>query len=442
MAKTQRAADGVNEKAEDRSAEIAEKIGECAREMKVRACDLTWHDFRAYGAIAWGDNRLGIVRRDITRLGGFNAIRDGYFNPEPTDQAVTRLRLREHANLNRRLGRDASQQMFVLQELERLSSKVFTGRIKPVASLFPRSRVRVPVRRALVCVLSDLHFGSDLHAEETGFLDYGRVEEARRLALVVKQLCEYKIEYRAETELRLIIAGDIIHGKLHDQQDGAPMAEQMVRAIHLLSQAVAQCAAAFPAGVKVHCVTGNHGRMLTRHPGRATTGKHDSNETVIYSSVKYATKHLKNVEFSIPTKPYDTFDLFGKRYFVTHGDTVLSAGNPGKSVQTERLETQINRWNASLNGQDEYSVFILGHVHTPIVHHLANGAWLVINGCLLPADNYCVSLGLPETVSDQVIFETIEGFPVGDFRFVTLDRAADVDATLDSVIKPWEGFDH
>ena len=397
MAKTQKAADGVNEKAEDRSAEIAEKIGECAKELKVRPGDLTWYDFRAYGAIAWGDNRLGIVRRDISRLGGFNAIRDSYFNPEPTDQAVTRLRLREHANLNRRLGRDAHQHMFVVKELERLASTLFKGRIKPVPSTVKGPKV--PIKRADVLVLSDLHFGSDLSADETGFLDYGRVEEARRMARVVKKACEYKREYRAETELRLVLAGDLIHGKLHDQQDGAPLAEQIIRAIHVLSQAVAQLAAHFPQ-ITVHCVTGNHGRMLMRHPGRATSGKYDSHETVIYSALKYIAAGLKNVEFSIPTRPFDVFELFGKKYFITHGDTVLQAGNPGKKIESEKLEAQINRWNASLSEQEEYSVFIMGHVHVPVVQHLANGAWLVINGCLLPADNYCVSLGLPETISE------------------------------------------
>ncbi len=434
MAKTQRAADGVEEKAEDRAAEIAEKIGECAREMRMRPSDLTWHDFRAYAGIAWGENRIGIVRRDITRLGGFNALRDSYFNPEPTDQNVTRLRLRQHANVNRALGRDASQQIFVMQEMQRLASSVFSGRIKPAAVQFKRSRE--PKSRALVCVLSDLHFGSDLDARETGFLDYGAVEESRRLASVAKQLCEYKIERRSSTELRLVLGGDLIHGKLHDPQDGAPLAEQMIRAIHLLSQFVAQCAAHFEK-VTVHCVTGNHGRIISRHPGRATVGKHDSNETVIYSSLMYIAQGLKNVTFSIPTRPYDSFELFGKKYFVTHGDTVLTAGNPGKSLETGRIEAQINRWNASLSGDDEYAVFILGHVHTPVVHHMANNAWLVVNGCLIPADNYCVSLGLPETVSDQVIFEAVPGFPVGDFRFVTLDKKIDEDASLDKIIRPW-----
>jgi UDP-2,3-diacylglucosamine pyrophosphatase LpxH len=430
-------ADGVTETAEDRAAEIGEKIGECARELRIAASDLTWHDFREYAAIAWGQNRIGIVRKDITRLGGFNAIRDAYFPKLPTDHGVTRLRLREHANLNRRLGKDVAEQAFVLDEMKRLTGKLFRGRVTPIKGrkLNPDRKIS----RAIVAVLSDLHFGSDLHAEETGFLDYGRIEEARRLAKVVKQISEYKIEHRDVTELRLILAGDLIHGKLHDQQDGAPRAEQKMRAIHLLSQAVAQLASQFKT-VNVHCVSGNHDRDLTRHHGRATVGKWDGSGTEIYSSIRLVTERLGNVIFHIPLKPFEVFEIFGKKYFVTHGDTVLSAGNPGKTVETGKLEAQINRWSMSVKEKEKYSVFIMGHVHTPLVHHLASGAWLVINGCLIPADNYCVSLGLPETVSDQVMFEATPGYPVGDFRFITLDKETDDNASLDRIIRPWSKF--
>jgi UDP-2,3-diacylglucosamine pyrophosphatase LpxH len=433
---TKKQADGTTEVAEDRAAEIAEHVAECAREMKLKACDTTWGDFREYAGIAWGQNRLGIVRRDITRLGGFNAIRDAYFPKLPTDHGVTRLRLREHANLNRRLGRDVTEQAFVLDEMKRLTSKLFKGRITPIKA---RQASDHKISRAIVAVLSDLHFGSDLHAEETGFLDYGRVEEARRLAKVVKQIAEYKAEYRDSTELHLVLAGDLIHGKLHDQQDGAPRAEQKMRAIHLLSQAVAHLAAKFKI-VKVHCVSGNHDRDLTRHHGRATVGKWDGSGTEIYSSIRLVCERLTNVSFSIPLKPFEVFEIFGKKYFVTHGDTVLSAGNPGKSVETGRLEAQINRWSMSVKEKEKYSVFIMGHVHTPMVHHMANNAWLVINGCLIPADNYCVSLGLPETVSDQVMFEATPGYPVGDFRFITLDKNTDEDVSLDRIVKPWTKF--
>jgi UDP-2,3-diacylglucosamine pyrophosphatase LpxH len=434
-------ADGVKETAEDRAAEIAEHIGECAREMNVKPCDLTWHDFRAYAGIVYGENKIGIVRRDITRLGGYNRIRDSYFPPAPTDHAGTRLQLRQHANLNRKVGRDATQITLVMEEVERLSKRLFTGRVKPIKVQYPTAGGKQSKlgRRVVTLNLSDLHFGSDLKAAETGFLDYGKTEEARRLAFVVKQACEYKPEYRAVTHLRLNLLGDLIHGKLHDQVDGAVLAEQISRAIHLLTQAVAHLATHFPT-VSVECVTGNHGRNLTRHFGRATVGKYDSHETVIYSAIKNACRLLPNVKFSIPLRPFGVYSDFGKKVFVTHGDTVLRPGNPGKSINTAGLETQINRWNASLSDNDEYAVFIMGHVHTPMTTQLANGAYVVTNGCLIPADNFCVSIGIPETICSQILFESVAGYPVGDLRMISLAPSVDKMEKLDEIIQPWSEF--
>jgi predicted phosphodiesterase len=423
-----------------KAAGIAVHIGKCAEEMRVKACDLTWHDFREYAQIAYGHDRLGGVRRNITRFGGFNALRDAHFPPEPTDQAVAKQRVLEHARVNRRLGQDTSHARFVLEQVEAIAKRVFAGRIAPVVAKAAKTSVsKDETTRVLNLVLSDLHFGSDLRAEETGFLDYGRVQEARRLAQVILQAIEYKAEHRAETELRLILGGDIIHGGLHDPRDGAEMAEQICRAIHLLSQAVAQLSAHFKR-IRVHCVTGNHGRMLSRHPGRATVGKHDSNETIIYSSVRMCCANLKNVEWSIPKRPYDVYSDFGKKVFVTHGDTVLRPGNPGKNVQTGSLEAQINRFNATLRDKDEYAVFVMGHVHVPLITQLSNGAWVITNGPLIPADNFCVSIGLPETVSAQTMFESVKGYPVGDNRFISLDAAVDNDKSLDRIIHPWDAY--
>lgn len=425
--------------AEQRAAEIAGWIGECAKATKLKPCDLTWADFREYGAIAYGQNRLGIARRDITRLGGFNAIRDHYYPSEPTDMAVTKQRLRQHANLNRKLGRNIAEETFIFEQLQKQVLGVFSGRVLPFRTETNRPRNKRETSRINTLLLSDLHFGSDLDAEETGFLDFGRVEEARRLAQVVQQAIEYKREHRAEAELRLLLAGDIIHGGLHDPRDGAIRSEQMSRAIHLLSQAVAQLAQHYKR-IEVRCVTGNHGRDLVRHHGRATVAKFDSHESVIYSAVRMCCSNLKNVEFFIPKKPFDVYEVFGKKVFVTHGDTVIKPGNPGKEIKTGSLENQINRWNATLRDNDEYSVFCVGHVHTPLKTQLANGAYVVVNGALIPADNFCISIGIPETVCAQVIFESVPGYPVGDSRFIKLDQKVDKDKSLDKIIQPWRGY--
>lgn len=426
--------------AEDRARHIADKIGECADSTGREACDLTWEDFRAYGDVAWGHNSLGIARRDITRLGGFNAIRDSYYPPKSTDNSQAKLRIRQHGNLNRRLGAHQVGSEFEFARIEEFSTRVFSGRIDPVK---PKHEMQKgpsgEYERALVLAIGDMHFGSDLVAEETGGPRYGAVEEARRMAFVVKQAIDWKPEYRESTSLRVVLLGDLIHGCLHDRRDGAVISEQQSRAIHLLIQAIAHFAAAFPQ-VNVTCVTGNHGRDTSRHPSRATAGKWDSRETVIYSAAKAATSNLANVSWHIPLSSFATFEVFGKRYFVTHGDGVFNVGNPGTSINVGALEKQANRLNVTLQDRDEFAVIMIGHVHQSVQIRLGNGVAVIINGPFTPIDPFAVSLGLFESVSSQTMFEAVPGYPVGDLRIITLDERVDKDSGGEKIIKPWKEF--
>lgn len=434
-----------------RAEHIASKIAECAAAAKVEPCDLTWFDFRAFGAVSWGENNLGIIRRDITRLGGFNAIRDAFFPPVATAYAGTKLRTREHANLNRRLGTSATSDAFQYQQIEAFAKRVFAGRVKPVkiprgpltpnhiVSLLGKPVPASRIKRAVVVCIGDTHWGSDLSASETGAMNYGKVEEARRLAKVVKQTIEYKPEYRHETELHVVLLGDLIRGTLHDIRDGAIIAEQQSRAIHLLIQAVAQLSAAYPR-VSIHCLTGNHDREQHRHQKPATSGKFDSRATLVYSAVKMATRDCVNVTWDIPLSAFCTFDLFNKKAFCTHGDGIIKVGNPGQSINVAELEKQTNRLNATLKDKDEFAIVIVGHVHQSAKVLLNNGVTAIINGPMTPIDSFALSIGLFESVSSQTIFESVPGYPVGDSRTITLDASVDKDASLDEIVRPWTEF--
>ena len=293
--------------------------------------------------------------------------------------------------------------------------------------------------RELNLVLSDLHIGSDIDGESTGQLDFGKVEESRRLARIVKETIEYKLEHRDSTKLNVLLLGDIIQNQLHDLRDGAPLAEQAARAINLLSQAIAQLSANFRE-ISVYCNTGNHGRNTGRHHERAVNQKWDSIETIIYYAIKQSLKNLKNVKVIIPKTPYVTYEVFGKKVFATHGDTVLKPGYPGSSIKTGSLENQINRLNASLKDHEEYHVLIVGHVHVASVTHLSNGAVMLTNGALVPVDEYAVSIGMTECTNGQYLFESVKDYPVGDCRLIKVDVKDDNNPKLDEIIKPFSSF--
>lgn len=432
-------ADGITESAKERAEHIADVISQCATQIGCEPCDVEWWTFREFVGAAFGQNNAGIVRRDVTRLGGYYAIRDAHFPKLGTDQAITNMRVREHANVNRRLGQFAASEAFQFQQIEAFAERVFKGRVKPVGFARKAPSKGSEFRRELVVVISDTHFGSDIKASATGAVDYGKKQEARRMAAVVRQVVTYKPEYRHETALRVVLLGDLMHGCLHDIRDGAVMAEQKDRAMHLLIQAIAQFAAGFRK-VTVECVTGNHGRDQLRHQKRATTDKWDSHEMTVYTAVRRACSALKNVAWHIPLSAFGTFTIFGKHYFITHGDTVINVGNPGSSINVKELERQVNRLNSTLGDKDKYAVVLVGHAHQFADVFLNNGVSVIVNGPFTSVDEYAVSIGIFESVSSQTMFEAVKGYPVGDLRRIVLDRKVDEDASLDEIVTAWSGF--
>lgn len=329
---------------------------------------------------------------------------------------------------------DLVKSVNTLDYIAQFAENVFSGKVKPVN---PKPKKK-KIKRELHILLSDHHYGSDLKREEVG-MDYGSVEESRRMAFVAKTVIEYKPEHREQTKLHVHLLGDMIENKLHDPQDAAPLTEQVCRAIHILVQSIAHFGESFNE-VEVHCTTGNHGRTLSRHEKRATSAKWDSMETIIYYSLKQALKNYTNVKFNIPKTPYYVVDTIAGKIFGTHGDTVINFGNPGKSINTTNTERQINRINSALDDKNEYKVVVGGHVHTSSITILPNSVVSITNGPLCPPNGFGVSIGLLEGDCSQTMFETVAGYPVGDIRIIRVGREQDRDESLDKIITPWLGI--
>lgn len=372
----------------------------------------------------------GVSDYSIRRAGGLSAILRAHYPVSDKDLGGIRATKTRGSYLTKLETLVGSRELLH----ERLAASISS---MPKISIKPfKTSKKGKIERELTIVLSDLHIGSDIKAEQTGSLDFGAVEESRRLARIVKEVCGYKPQYRKHTKLNVLLLGDIIQNQLHDQRDGAPLAEQAGRAMHLLNQALAQFSANFPR-VDVYCNTGNHGRLTSRHHSRAVNQKWDSIETIIYYSLQQSCSNLSNVKLHIPKTPFIVYEVFGKKIFATHGDTVFNVGYPGKVISTGKLETQVNRFNAALSDKDEYSVLIVGHVHTASITHLSNGAITITNGAMVPVDEYAVSIGLMETVCGQYLFESVKGYPVGDARLIQVTEVDDKDKSLDTIIKPW-----
>ncbi len=332
----------------------------------------------------------------------------------------------------------ATRDRVFLEDFKAVANKYLGKRIPPsgYALRRPTKAKKGADSRVLNLMLSDLHFGAALDPSEVG-KRYDYEEEARRLAWVVRETSKFKVDHREQTELHVHLLGDIIQGNLHDPRDGQPLATQVADAMHLLHQAIAFLAQNFPS-VKVFCTPGNHGRNAARYTDRQVKDKvSDSHETDIYIGVAIACKQYRNVNFHIPRTPYYVQEVFGQRGFFTHGDTVLKPGYPGKSIAVESVRGQINEINSKLEVDRRYKLFAVGHVHVGSLVRLPGNWTFMSNGCLIPPDAFANSIGIFDCTCGQWLWESVPEHIVGDSRFLVIPDAADTDASLEAIIRPF-----
>lgn len=299
----------------------------------------------------------------------------------------------------------------------------------PVLGYAKRKSAPANVSRILTSMWSDQHYGSDLDRREH-LRAYSNVEEARATAKVLKNILDYKLDKRDQTALDLDFLGDEFAGLLgHDDHAVAPLTFQVLRGSHLISQVVAQAAAAFPT-VRVTKKPGNHGRNLLRHKGRADNAKWDNFETIMFELVRGMCRNLPNVTWRNSRRAWTINKVFGWSKFLTHGDT---EGNfkPGSS--------SFEKWVSSINASPYYGgridVIEMGHWHSG-QQFSVNHTEVFVNPALIPPDGHSAS-GNYLTACGQFIFESTERYPVGDIRKVRVNPEDYQDASLDGLISPW-----
>lgn len=399
-------------------------------------------DYNLPGSTSWGKEADAQKKQEYNRTMG--EVADFMADPTGVDEAgleriaryLSNLAEDEQRFVNRRRARHvslaAAREVLFVRRFMEAARVVFKDKVsasgyatQPPSKKHPRRKVNL--------MLSDLHFGARLDGAELP-VEFNARTEARRLAKVIMETIAYKPHYREQTELNLLVNGDIIEGLLqHDEADGDPLTDQFVAITYALVQAITLLATHYPS-VNVYWQTGNHGRNKLRHPGRATTSKWDSFETMIGKSVELACSSLRNVRWEIPRAPYCAVPLFESHMLLTHGDTVINVGNPGATLPINKIEQQMSKINATRVYGHQFDVFAVGHVHLGVNVLLPSGH-LIINPPLVPSNGFALSLGYVSACG-QYLWESIEGYPVGDTRLIRVGKSEDEDPKLERIIKP------
>lgn len=289
--------------------------------------------------------------------------------------------------------------------------------------------------RTIVAHLSDTHFGALVDKKELGGInEYNYRIACRRIAHFCNNLVNYKVDKRKETDLVLVLNGDILAGIIHSREFGVELlSKQFIMSLSILIQAISYLAQNYKK-VTVYASSGNHDRMI--HKGstdRATIHKWDSYATMVFFSLKEKFKEFKNVTIEVPKTPYIDFYIQNRRVFATHCDTVVALGNTSKTVPIDGIANQINKINNSdLVKEDKFQIFMFAHVHSIMSTITNNGEYVFINGSVLGSDQFSQSIGIFSNNPCQQFVEVTKEH-IGDMRFVSL-KEADTNKELDKII--------
>jgi hypothetical protein len=387
---------------------------------------------------------LDVCDEDITewsvrKYGGFSAFMKAYCPMSDKDLSSIQESKEYSSYINKLEKRVGSKELF--EETRRKSVEKNLTPLPKIATKKYKATKRNALKRELVLMLNDTHYGLIVDSEEVGDVNkFGWREACRRTALVIKETLEYKPHARDQvSKVNLLLNGDLISGVIHNlsgkTQDLA--VHQVNGAVHILTYAIAELAKEFKE-VQVTGICGNHEDFPhKREGGRAIQEKYDSFANLIFYSLSVAFRNNKNVKFNFPKTPYAFLDLPGGRTLLAHGDTVFSKslGNPGRQINVESISKEIKKFNAGeiLKGRSPVKLLLLGHVHT-FAHFITDdGVEVYIAPSLSGTDGYAHSLTINTNSTGQVIFESTEQFIMGDARLIRVTQA-DSDKELDDII--------
>ena len=294
-------------------------------------------------------------------------------------------------------------------------------------------------------LLSDLHFGLRIDKEEMA-LGVGYINEynweigAKRLGKFTDQIASYKHEHRGEcNQLRLCLGGDLGQGLIHaDTDSGTDLIVYQVAGISYYLIQMIDYLRHYYNKVVVECTPDNHLRMMHKGPSRAFSQKFDSFATIIHMLVQAAFINIDDVEVNITKSPISTFNVLGHKFALTHGDTHIQVGNVGKHVDIGKIVNQAIRLNAGVADGKPYRAILLAHVHVPLYIPLPDtNTLLVTNGTGSGTDGYAYGSGYFTSAPAQVMWESTEAYPIGDFRVVTLGDA-DQKSEYAKIIYPYD----
>ena len=288
--------------------------------------------------------------------------------------------------------RDQQQELDDIRNRLGLYERIEGSRITPPKWLTPK-RKKSDIHLAIPSMLlTDIHWGERIAAEQVGGINkydveiaHARVRRAFDRAVFVARQSWAGIEYEG---FNLLLGGDILSGVIHEElreTNEETVFASILGAVEALTAGVRLLANEFPS-VHVASVVGNHGR-LTRKP-RAKNKATESLDWMAYQLLARELESTPNVTTQVAEAADLKFSVYNSRICLTHGDQFRGGSGIAGALSPLLLGVHRKLKRDAAAGQP-FDVLVMGHWH--------HSYWmqdLIVGGSIKGYDEYAYDRNL------------------------------------------------
>jgi len=255
-----------------------------------------------------------------------------------------------------------------------------------------------------VLMLSDLHYSEVVNPSEVGYVnEYNSDIAIRRVNYTVDSTIKivkndwsvYKSDWFV-----LVLAGDIISGNIHDElteSNDSRILVAVLEAADLLIHQIEKLKQQFK-NVYVPCVVGNHGRLHKKF--RAKGMVEENYEYIIYKLIERHFNYDESVVVQVSESPDLRFDIFGKRFLLSHGNTLGGGGGGIAGILPLLYRGNYKKQERATSVNNSYDILLIGHYHQSLFL-----GKVFVNGTTKGVDEYALNvLNIPYEAPSQNLF--------------------------------------
>lgn len=232
-----------------------------------------------------------------------------------------------------------------------------------------------------MAVWSDWHWGEVVRRAQVNGINAYDMDianaRAQRLVSSTVNLCENYTVHGEYPGIVVNLGGDMVSGTIHDEltaTNDKPIMPVVVDLFGVLVRCLTELREHF-GRVFVPCVSGNHGRTTMKPMFK--NAAYTSYDWLLYALLEKHFEDDDRVSFQVPEGPDAYYNVWSRRFLLTHGDKIGVAGGDGiiGAIGPIMRGTFKLRGSSSAIGLAVDTV-IMGHWHQyiPLMRAIVNGS--------------------------------------------------------------------